>query len=300
MKVAGAPISWGVSELPTWGYRLAPERVLSEMASLGLEATELGPPDYLPADPASRRALLDSFGLGLAGGFLAVVLHEEEAAALAEISREAAALAESGAHVLVLAAALPGDSYDSRASLSPTEWTRLGRTLRDAARLVASFGMALTIHPHAGTAIARADDVRRVLNDTDVALCLDTGHLFLGGADPADVVEEAAGRVRHVHLKDVDAPVARRLVAGEMAYADAVRAGLYTALGAGDLDISGIFTRLQDAGYSGWYVLEQDTALTAEPAPDAGPAAAARQSLEYFYRIAGAVNSSSAPRRSER
>jgi len=300
MKVAGAPISWGVSELPTWGYRLAPERVLREMASLGLQATELGPPGYLPADPDSRRALLDRFGLGLAGGFLAVVLHKEAAVALAEIRREAAALAATGAHVLVLAAALPGESYDSHGALRPAEWTRLAHTLREAARIVASFGMVLAFHPHVGTAVTRPDDVRRLLNDTDVALCLDTGHLFLGGADPADVVDEAAGRVRHVHLKDVDASVARRLVAGEMAYADAVRAGLYTALGAGVLDIGGIFTRLQDAGYSGWYVLEQDTALTAEPAPDAGPAAAARQSLEYFYRIAGAVNSSSAPRRSER
>jgi inosose dehydratase len=294
MKVAGAPISWGVSELPAWGHRLPPERVLREMANLGLEATELGPPGYLPHYPASRRELLGSFGLELAGGFLAVVLHEKEAAALAEIRREAAALAESGARVLVLAAALPGDSYDSRRALSPTEWTRLGRTLRDAARAVASFGMVLTIHPHAGTAVARADDVSRVLNDTDLALCLDTGHLFLGGADPADVVDEAAGRVRHVHLKDVDASVARRLVAGEVTYADAVRTGLYTPLGAGDIDIGGIFDRLQEAGYSGWYVLEQDTALTAEPAPNAGPAAAARQSLEYFYRIAGAVNTPSA------
>ena len=54
MKVAGAPISWGVSELVTWGHRMAPERVLAEMQELGLDATELGPPDYLPADARTR------------------------------------------------------------------------------------------------------------------------------------------------------------------------------------------------------------------------------------------------------
>src|SRR4051794_30791712 len=75
-KLAGAPISWGVCEIPGWGRMLPPERVLSEMASLGLAATELGPLGYLPPDPADIRALLDRHGLGLVGAFVPLVLHE--------------------------------------------------------------------------------------------------------------------------------------------------------------------------------------------------------------------------------
>ena len=30
-RVAGAPISWGVCEVPGWGYQLRPHRVLAEM-----------------------------------------------------------------------------------------------------------------------------------------------------------------------------------------------------------------------------------------------------------------------------
>ena len=60
--MAGAPISWGVCEVPGWGLMLPPERVLSEMASLGLHATELGPIDYLPLDAGALRALLDRHG----------------------------------------------------------------------------------------------------------------------------------------------------------------------------------------------------------------------------------------------
>ena len=43
MKIAGAPISWGVCEVPNWGYQMTPERVLTEMKQIGLTATELAP-----------------------------------------------------------------------------------------------------------------------------------------------------------------------------------------------------------------------------------------------------------------
>ena len=75
-----------------------------------------------------------------------------------------------------------------------------------------------------------------------------------------------------MHLKDVDtaiaAGVSRRAT---LSYLEAVRAGLYTPLGDGDLDIAGCVHALEADGYGGWYVLEQDCALVGEPAPGAGP-----------------------------
>ena len=41
LKIAGAPISWGVCEVPGWGYQLTPNRMLAEMREVGLSATEL-------------------------------------------------------------------------------------------------------------------------------------------------------------------------------------------------------------------------------------------------------------------
>jgi inosose dehydratase len=43
MKIAAAPISWGVCEVSGWGHQLAPERVLAEMRDVGLSATKRGP-----------------------------------------------------------------------------------------------------------------------------------------------------------------------------------------------------------------------------------------------------------------
>ena len=33
-KIAAAPISWGVCEVPGWGHQMSPERVLKEMSDL--------------------------------------------------------------------------------------------------------------------------------------------------------------------------------------------------------------------------------------------------------------------------
>jgi inosose dehydratase len=291
-KVAGAPISWGVSELPGWGYRMSPDRVLAEMREAGLHATELGPPGYMPEDPAARRELLERNGMRLVAGFLAVVLHDRRHPVLAELEREAMALAAGGAEVLVLAAALHGQSYDRNEPLSGPDWVALGEALADAEDIAIQHGLRLAFHPHAGTAVAKQEEVHTLLETTTVDICLDTGHLFLGGADPAAIARDASGRVGHVHLKDVDRRLAERVQSGELSYAEGVRAGLYRPLGQGGLDVEAVFARLEDAGYRGWYVLEQDMALTAEPEPAHGPVAAARQSIEYFRGLSSAPHQS--------
>ena len=239
MRVAGAPISWGVSELPGWGHRMPPARVLREMRELGLGATEAGPPGYLPGDPGALRELLDGVGLRLVAGFLAVVLHDSHlrALALAEVERAAATLAASGADQLILAAALPGASYDRRGRLPKEGWVALAASLAAAEELTAAHGIGLAFHPHFGTAVANEEEVSILLETTNVALCLDTGHLFLGGADSAQVARDAGPRVRHVHIKDVDAELAARVGSGELAYVAAVRSGLYRPLGQGDVDL---------------------------------------------------------------
>jgi inosose dehydratase len=267
---------------------MSPDRVLAEMKEVGLDATELGPPGYMPEDPAARRELLDRYGMRLVAGFLAVVLHNRTHPALAVLEREARALEASGADVLVLAAALPGDSYDRDERLSAPEWRGLAETLAGAEEVASAHGLRLAFHPHAGTAVAKEEDLHTLLEITAVEICLDTGHLFLGGADPGAVARDAAGRVSHVHLKDLDRTLAERVRSGELSYGDAVRSGLYRPLGQGDLDVEAVFTRLEDAGYRGWYVLEQDTALTAEPGPAQGPVATARQSIDYFRALSSA------------
>ncbi|MFI6819309.1 TIM barrel protein [Nonomuraea sp. NPDC050328] len=281
MKIAAAPISWGVCEVPGWGYQLDPARVLGEIAGLGLTATELGPDGFLPAEPAARAALLSRYGLRAVGGFVPVVLHDPAHDPLPAL-RATVASFEPGA-VAVLAAATGVDGYDARPELDRAGWDTLLANLDRAAR---GLDRPVVLHPHVGTMVESADEVARVLDGSEAQLCLDTGHLLVGGADPVAIAADAPDRIAHVHLKDVDAAMATRVRAGELTYTQAVAAGLYRPLGHGDVNVKAIVTGLEAAGYTGWYVMEQDVVLAGEPGPGAGPVADVRESLDFLRRLA--------------
>jgi inosose dehydratase len=280
-KIAGAPISWGVCEVPGWGHQLPPERVLAEMRDIGLAATEFGPAGFLPAGPVEKAAALRSFGLAAVGGFVPAVLHEDGHDPLPGVDRELDGFTAAGAGMIVLAAATGQRGYDTRPALDSGGWRTLLANLDRVAARARERGVSLALHPHAGTMVESREDVGRVLDGSDVPLCLDTGHLLIGGTDPAELVAAAAGRVAHTHLKDVDATLAGKVRAGEITYTDAVRDGIYRPLGAGDIDIAGIITVLESRGYRGWYTIEQDTILTGEPAGE-GPAADVRARVTYL------------------
>ncbi|GII77773.1 inosose dehydratase [Sphaerisporangium rufum] len=286
-RIAAAPISWGVCEVPGWGHQLDRDRVLGEMRDLGLAATELGPDGFLPPSPERRRALLDSYGLTGIGGFVPLVLHEPDHDPLPEARATFRGFAEGGVDMVVLAAATGVDGYDERPALDAAGWRALLGNLTRLAEEAGRFGRALTLHPHVGTMIETRDEVDRVLDGSSVPLCLDTGHLLIGGTDPLDLVRRAAGRIAHVHLKDVDAALAGRVRAGEITYTDAVRAGVYRPLGRGDVDVAGIVAGLGAAGYQGWYVMEQDVVLAAEPPHGGGPRAQVAESLAYLAALPG-------------
>ncbi len=282
-RIAAAPISWGVCEVPGWGYQLAPRRVLAELRATGLRATEAGPDGFLPADPRAAAALLAEHELTLVGAFVPVVLHEPGAAEAVE--RAAARLREAGAGVAVLAAAGGQYTYDQRPELDDAEWDALLATLDEAAARCARHGVRCALHPHVGTVVEREEDVERVLAGSAAELCLDTGHLLVGGTEPVALAERAGDRVAHVHLKDVDAGLTARVRAGELPYSEAVRDGLYRPLGQGTVDVRALVHGLEDRGFDGYYVLEQDVMLAAEPAGGEGPAADVRASAAHLRTL---------------
>jgi inosose dehydratase len=286
MRVAGAPISWGVCEAPDWGRELPPERVLAEMGELGLRATELGPTGYLGPDAPAVHTLLDRYGLRLVGGFLPVPMHVPTDAAMAEARAAIETLAAAGSEVVVLAARSGDGSYDRKVRLTEADWPVLLSTLDTLQGIAAEHGLTATLHPHVGTAIEDRASVLRLLDASDVPLCLDTGHLLIGGMDPVELVAAAPDRIAHVHLKDVRSTIAASVSSGDASYIRAVRAGLYTPLGEGDVDIAAIVRGLNSSGYSGWYVLEQDTALYTAPPPGTGPVDDVRRSLKYLEGVA--------------
>ncbi|MGW0160589.1 sugar phosphate isomerase/epimerase family protein [Mycobacterium sp. NPDC003323] len=286
IKLAGAPISWGVCEVPGWGHQLEPDRVLTEMRGVGLTATELGPEGFLPTDTDELKAVLAQHGLACVGGFVPVVLHDAEHDPADDLAGPLDSLVAAGAGVVVLAAATGADGYDSRPVLDDAQWATLLANLDRLAGIVAERGLLAVLHPHVGTMVETRAEVDRVLDGSSIPLCLDTGHLLIGGTDPLELAKAVPQRIAHTHLKDVDAALAAKVQSGELSYTDAVKAGMYTPLGTGDVDITGIVSVLRDNGFDGWFVMEQDTILEAAPEGD-GPLADVRTSVAYLNSVVG-------------
>lgn len=289
-KIAGAPISWGVCEVPGWGHQMVQDRVLSEMKNVGYSACEFGPLGFLPEAPAERSAVLAKHGLTAVGGFVPVLLHDKSHDPEPEIRAELEAFKTAGAEVLVLAAYTGQDDYNSKPELNEAQWQTLLANLDRLEKVAAEYGVKAVIHPHVGTMVEGPEDVQKVLEGSSIDFCFDTGHMMIGGTDPVKFAQENAARIGHVHLKDVRKAVAQRVIDGEMTYYEGVVQGLYTPLGQGDVDVTTILSSLEKAGYTGWYVLEQDNVITTEPANNEGPIADARASVHFLTRTLASVS----------
>lgn len=286
-RVSGAPVSWGVNEVPGWGYQMSAARVLGEAASLGLSAIEAGPEGFLPSDPADAARVLGEHDLGLVGGFVPVVLHRAELREdeLAAVERQAEYLAACGGEVLIVAASTGREGYEEgEEELVEEFWEEIFGGLASVDEIGDRHGLSVAVHPHFGTVIERRYHLECFLEGCETALCLDTGHLVLGGDDPVRVAEVAAHRVGLVHLKDVDRRLAERVAAGEVGYEKAVRGGVFKPLGDGDVGVERVIELLEGSGYRGWYVLEQDVMLDDEPKKGEGPIENVRRSLAFVQR----------------
>jgi inosose dehydratase len=288
-RVAGAPISWGICEVPGWGLQLPVDRVLTEAAGLGLTAMEQGALGWLPTDPHELRSTLDRYGMSLVGGFVPLVLHDpsrrremrERAGQIAEM------IATAGGQHFVTALVADLDDW-SRLALDADAWNTLLTGLDEVDSVVADHGVSQVLHPHVDTLIEQADEVDRFLEGCDVGLCLDTGHLTIGGSDPVAIADREAARIGLVHLKDVDGAAADRLRQGELGLMAATQAGLFPPLGDGIVPIAQVIETLIHRGYTGRYVIEQDVAITdGVPPVGEGPVLGVATSLEYLRSLLG-------------
>jgi inosose dehydratase len=286
-RLAGAPISWGVCEVPGWGIELAPRRVLGEMQQLGLTATELGSDGYLPTDPTELKDLCAEFNLEMIGGFVPLVLHQAaELDATIEAARRTAELMSAAGATVFVTSAVTDWAWGPRTELTADDWNFAAKSLSIVDDIVGEFGMTQAIHPHLNTIVETRADIEALLDVSDVGWTFDMGHMQIGGMDPLDFIDVAFDRIRHVHLKDVIMDLAAPVFAREQSIMEGVQAGMFCNLGSGDVPIGAIVTELEARGYDQWYVLEQDAAITSnEPEAGTGPLLDVLASIDYLATI---------------
>lgn len=286
-RVASAPISWGICEVPGWGKMLSTNRVLSEMAQLGLAGTELGAPGFLPTNPGEIDAILEEHKLKLLGGFTPVVVHNpaERDATMKYVRKTIELFKKTGATQLVSSPVYTWN-WDTPGTLTNDEIRHMFKVLDEITLMCKDNGISNVLHPHLMTVVETKSDVERVLDGCGVDWCLDSGHLAIGGVDILEFAKAAFERIGHVHLKDVDLSRAPSVLNRSQSIMDGVQDGLFTVLGKGDVPISELVRFLESHGYQGWYVIEQDMAITGNlPALGQGPIELVGESLAYLRSI---------------
>jgi inosose dehydratase len=290
-KIGIVPIIFANDDLPELTLPMDPEFLLDEIRRLGFSGTQLS--RALPAGAALEPAL-QRRRLRIAEVYAALPCTSDGPPPQARDQAFAQLEALSRAHgdVLIFSYHLSEERmrWSGRANHPDTpSLTEDGRSralvlMHDVAREAARLGHAVVYHPHTGTFVETPAEVQWLMQSSDpdlVGLCLDVGHFIVGGGDPVEAVRRYGSRVRHVHMKDVDAAVLQRLRAGAIVdFLDALRQRIFTELGNGVLDVGGVVRELSRINFDGWLMCEQDTTwrLPAESA------AISRAVLSYAIR----------------
>ncbi len=270
IHLASAPVSWGIYEFEGIEPKFPYARVLDEIAETGYTGIELGPWGYLPTDADVLRAELDKRGLQLLSAFVPVKLVDADAhaAGAEDALKVGRLLAALGARCIVLAddngkvpELVAQAGRRSGSALDDAAWRIVARGVNEiAARLRDETGLSVVFHHHGAGYVETPDETRRLLEKTDmsVGLCLDTGHWHYAGGDAVAAVREFGERVRYLHLKDCQGRIAAECRAQGKDYFAAVAAGVFCALGEGEVDFPGVIREMEKIGYDGWAVVEQD------------------------------------------
>jgi inosose dehydratase len=287
VRIATAIVNWNNPDIPDVFPWIPYGDAMDHFVDAGYDATEWGP--SMPTDPVVMAADLQRRGLTMVGAFVGLGLRDVERHD-AEIERAmviAAFLAAIGGTRLI--AADSGDDrrraaaghVDPEDRLTDRQWHSLARGLEELGARLAPMGMELVFHNHVGTYVETPDETARLLDETNparVGWCLDTGHLAFGGGEALEMLSGYAGRVRHVHLKDVDGAVLAQARAERWSFGQALAAFIFPPLGEGIARVPDVVAALRAGGYGGWYVIEQDTA-------PGDPTDTARRNREYLERL---------------
>ena len=267
VRLAIAPIGWTNDDMPDLGGENTFEQCVSEMALAGFTGSEIG--NKYPQDTEVLRHKLEVRGLRICNAWFSTLFTSEPY----EVTIRNFIAHRDRLHALgarVIGASEQGDSIQGKpvnifGSGKPVwtdrEWDLIVRGYNELGALAQEKGMTLTMHHHMGTGVQTVEEIDRFMASVDpekVFLLFDSGHLTFAGVDPLPVLKKYIGRIRHIHLKDCRLAVRDRARAEGWSFLQAVREGVFTVPGDGDVDFAPLFDVIAESGYEGWVVVEAE------------------------------------------
>jgi inosose dehydratase len=274
IKIANAPCSWGALEFELEGKSLGYQQVLSEMVETGYAGTELGDWGFMPSNAEELNKVLDEKKLQLLGAFVPVALAKEEAhdAGVIQALKTAGLMFNAGYKSAFIVLADENGSVEERTKnagritpemgLTENQWKTFAAGAERVAHAVKDkYGMRTVFHHHCAGYVETPDEVAKLMELTNpdlLGLCLDMGHYAFGGGNPVEALKKYYDRIWHVHFKDFDPKVGQAAKENNFDYFKSVEEGVFCELGNGNVDFKSIVAILNEKGYDGWIVVEQD------------------------------------------
>jgi inosose dehydratase len=266
IKLGIAPIGWTNDDMPELGSENTFAQCISEMALAGFEGTEIG--SKYPKDVDVLKRELKLRNLRICNQWCSTFLITDPYSdTLEHFERQIDFLKEVGASIIGVSEqsySIQGVDvpiFSKQYAMRESEWEKLTTGLNRLGEIAAKKDIKLAFHHHMGTVIQTAEDVHRLMSDTDPAfvyLLFDSGHLAYCDENLQEIMETYITRIAHVHLKDIRRDVIARVKNERMSFLQGVKMGTFTVPGDGDIDFTHIFKCLDDAGYEGWIVVEAE------------------------------------------
>lgn len=292
VKLGIAPIAWTNDDLPDMGRENTFEQCVSEMALAGYTGSEVG--NKYPKDATVLKKALELRGIEICNQwFSAYLLTKPFEEVEREFREQLGFLKNMGAKIIGVSEqsySVQGMEnipvFDEKHIMNDEEWGILCGGLDRLGKIaIEEYAIKMTFHHHMGTVVQNADEVERLMRDTDpnyVSLLFDTGHFAYCGVDPLAMAQSYIGRIAHVHLKDIRPEVVARVRSEKKSFLEGVRLGTFTVPGDGCIDFEPIFEEFEKAGYEGYMVVEAE-----QDPEEANPFEYALKARKYIAEKAG-------------
>lgn len=264
IKVGIAPDSWGVW-FPQHEKQTPWNRCMDEMKEAGYDGIELGPWGYFPNTNPELKQALEARSLSLVAGTVGGdFLNDSSIDEMCKTIDDMAVLLKDfpEAKYIVLLPSMYTDLESGELVMDPNltdaQWEKYMLNVQRAGERVAAHGLIGTFHPHVDCHVQTEAQIERLLADTTVQLCLDTGHHVYGGGEPISFYRKHAGRIPYIHIKDCNLAVKAKMDAEKWSFAKAVTENIMVEPGKGSIDFTKLYAALSEKGYDGWVVVEQD------------------------------------------
>jgi inosose dehydratase len=268
IKLGIAPIGWTNDDMPELGSDITFEQCISEMALAGYTGCEVGT-KYPVNDRVLLKHMLDVRGLSICNQWFS---YEFSTKSFQEVKSNFINQLDflSFFEAEIVGGAETGNSIhgnynillSKRKPATDDIWKKLTNGLNELGKIALNeYGIKLSYHHHAGTMVESMVEVDRLLNETDekyVNLNYDCGHFYIVGQDPVHAIKKYLSRTSHIHFKDVRNNIIEKLDEENLSFLKAVKLGIFTVPGDGNLNMKELSKVIHESNYKGWLVVEAE------------------------------------------